>query len=65
MLLNESTEEAHEAIRPASDFRTPKNSNELNKDQLAVYELIWKRTLASQMTDETGETKQFTFKVKP
>lgn len=60
---SESAQEAHEAIRPAGEtFRTPEElRNELNKDQLAVYELIWKRTLASQMTDETGETKRVTF----
>ena len=60
---SESAQEAHEAIRPAGEtFRTPEElKNELNKDQLAVYELIWKRTLASQMTDETGETKRVTF----
>lgn len=60
---SESAQEAHEAIRPAGEtFRAPKElRNELNKDQLAVYELIWKRTLASQMTDETGETKRVTF----
>jgi len=60
---SESAQEAHEAIRPAGEtFRAPKElRNELNKDQLAVYELIWKRTLASQMTDEIGETKRVTF----
>ena len=60
---SESAQEAHEAIRPAGEtFRAPKElRSELNKDQLAVYELIWKRTLASQMTDEIGETKRVTF----
>ena len=60
---SESAQEAHEAIRPAGEtFRAPEElRNELNKDQLAVYELIWKRTLASQMTDELGETKRVTF----
>ncbi|MEC8119267.1 MAG: type I DNA topoisomerase [Actinomycetota bacterium] len=60
---SDSAQEAHEAIRPAGEtFRAPEElRNELNKDQLAVYELIWKRTLASQMTDETGETKRVTF----
>ncbi len=59
---SKSAQEAHEAIRPAGEiFRTPEElKNELNKDQLAVYSLIWKRTLASQMTDETGETKRIT-----
>jgi DNA topoisomerase I len=53
-----NAQEAHEAIRPAGDtFRTPKQvAGELNRDQLALYELIWKRTLASQMEDARGLT---------
>ncbi len=53
-----NAQEAHEAIRPAGDrFRTPEEvEGELNKQDLAVYELIWQRTVASQMTDATGET---------
>ena len=49
---------AHEAIRPAGEvFRHPDElKGDLNKDQLRVYEIIWKRTIASQMTDERGET---------
>src|SRR5215213_2717417 len=45
-----NAQEAHEAIRPAGDvFRTPKQvERELNRDELALYDLIWKRTLASQ-----------------
>jgi DNA topoisomerase-1 len=55
---NAAAQEAHEAIRPAGDqFRTPAQvSGELTAPELRVYELIWKRTLASQMTDATGET---------
>ncbi len=55
---NADAQEAHEAIRPAGDqFRTPKQvEGELSAPELRVYELIWKRTLASQMTDATGET---------
>ena len=55
---SDSAQEAHEAIRPAGEtFRNPEElKNELDKDQIAVYELIWKRTIASQMTDQTGET---------
>ncbi|MDO5049379.1 MAG: type I DNA topoisomerase [Actinomycetaceae bacterium] len=51
-------QEAHEAIRPAgTSFRTPKEvAGELSSAQLALYDLIWKRTLASQMTDATGTT---------
>lgn len=51
-------QEAHEAIRPAgSHFRTPKEvAGELTGDQARLYELIWKRTIASQMTDAKGVT---------
>jgi DNA topoisomerase-1 len=55
-----NAQEAHEAIRPAGDeFRTPNEvSDEIEKDQARLYELIWKRTVASQMADATGETLQ-------
>lgn len=51
-------QEAHEAIRPAGDhFRTPAQvSGELNRQELALYDLIWKRTVASQMVDAVGFT---------
>ena len=53
-----NAQEAHEAVRPAGDhFRTPGEvASELTADELALYELIWKRTLASQMADATGST---------
>ena len=53
-----NAQEAHEAIRPAGDsFRTPKElERELNRDEFALYDLIWKRTLASQMADARGLT---------
>jgi len=53
-----NAQEAHEAIRPAGDsFRTPEQvERELDRDGLALYELVWKRTVASQMADATGET---------
>jgi DNA topoisomerase I len=53
-----NAQEAHEAIRPAGDrFRVPKDvSRELNRDELALYDLIWKRTIASQMKDAAGQT---------
>ncbi|MCB9481501.1 MAG: type I DNA topoisomerase [Desulfobacteraceae bacterium] len=45
-------QDAHEAIRPTSVFNTPdKIRNYLNKDQFALYELIWKRFVASQMSN--------------
>jgi len=51
-----SAQEAHEAIRPAGDrFRTPAQTR-LTGDELRLYELIWKRTVASQMKDATGES---------
>ncbi|WP_029069541.1 type I DNA topoisomerase [Jonesia quinghaiensis] len=51
-------QEAHEAIRPAGDtFRTPAHvAKELSGDQFRLYELIWKRTVASQMADARGST---------
>ena len=45
-----NAQEAHEAIRPTDLFRTPQDvAAYLDKDQLGLYELIWKRTVASQM----------------
>jgi DNA topoisomerase-1 len=53
-----NAQEAHEAIRPAGDaFRTPDAlGGELNGAELKLYDLIWKRTVASQMTDAEGES---------
>ncbi len=53
-----NAQEAHEAIRPAGDaFRLPRNlQGELNRDEFALYELIWMRTIASQMKDAAGQT---------
>ncbi|MCR6493299.1 type I DNA topoisomerase [Cellulomonas sp. P24] len=55
---NKGAQEAHEAIRPAGDaFRTPAEvSREISGDQFRLYELIWKRTVASQMADSRGST---------
>ena len=51
-----NAQEAHEAIRPAGEkFKTPEASG-LRGDQLRLYDLIWKRTLASQMKDAEGNT---------
>ncbi|NEO31601.1 MAG: type I DNA topoisomerase [Symploca sp. SIO3C6] len=48
---SKGAQEAHEAIRPAgSTFRTPKQTG-LAAQELALYDLIWKRTVASQMAD--------------
>ena len=54
-----NAQEAHEAIRPAGDsFRTPRQvaSDRLSSDERRLYELIWQRTVASQMKDATGES---------
>jgi DNA topoisomerase I len=51
-------QEAHEAIRPAGDsFRTPGQlAAGLARDEFRLYELIWQRTVASQMADAVGQT---------
>jgi DNA topoisomerase-1 len=53
-----NAQEAHEAIRPSGDrFRTPQDvRSELSPDEHALYELIWMRTIASQMKDAQGQT---------
>jgi DNA topoisomerase-1 len=53
-----NAQEAHEAIRPAGDqFRTPGEvANELSTEEFRLYELIWRRTIASQMTDAVGSS---------
>ena len=55
---SKNAQEAHEAIRPAGDtWRSPDQLRaELRGDQLRLYELIWQRTLASQMPDARGNT---------
>jgi DNA topoisomerase I len=52
-----NAQEAHEAIRPTTPFRPPAQvAAELNSQELALYRLVWQRTLASQMADATGVT---------
>lgn len=55
-----NAQEAHEAIRPAgSTFRTPESlRGEVEEDQFRLYDLIWKRTVASQMADARGRRVQ-------
>ena len=62
---SKGAQEAHEAIRPAGDhFRTPAQvSGELTGAQFRLYELIWKRTVASQMADAVGSTVTVTVEV--
>jgi len=51
-----NAQEAHEAVRPAGDtFRTPAQTG-LTGAEFRLYELIWKRTVASQMKDAVGES---------
>lgn len=54
---SKNAQEAHEAIRPTTPFRPPEAvASELNRQDLALYTLIWQRTLASQMADARGVT---------
>ena len=57
-----NTQEAHEAIRPAGHpFRLPESlRSELDGDQFRLFELIWKRTIASQMADARGHRMTIT-----
>ncbi|KQY96270.1 DNA topoisomerase I [Microbacterium sp. Root53] len=59
---SKNAQEAHEAIRPSGEqFRTPKQvAGELGRDELRMYDLIWKRTVASQMSDAEFETTTVT-----
>ncbi|MCB1923183.1 MAG: type I DNA topoisomerase, partial [Gammaproteobacteria bacterium] len=52
-----NAQEAHEAIRPTSALNTPEDiAAHLDKDQLKLYSLIWKRTVACQMIHATIDT---------
>jgi DNA topoisomerase-1 len=55
-----NAQEAHEAIRPAGDtFRMPDDvANEVRDDEARLYDLVWKRTVASQMADARGRSVQ-------
>ncbi len=59
---SKNAQEAHEAIRPSGDtFRTPAElASVLHGNELRLYELIWKRTVASQMADAKGSTASVT-----
>lgn len=61
-----NAQEAHEAIRPAGEsFRTPGElAPELSRDEFALYDLIWKRTIASQMADTKKQQMRVDFDVK-
>ena len=62
---SKNAQEAHEAIRPSGEtFRTPSEvSGQLDRDELRLYDLIWKRTMASQMSDAKYETTTVTLAV--
>ncbi len=62
---SKNAQEAHEAIRPAGDsFRTPGEiAPELSRDEFALYDLIWKRTVASQMSDAKKMQMRVDFQV--
>ncbi|MGM7668457.1 type I DNA topoisomerase [Microbacterium sp. A93] len=62
---SKNAQEAHEAIRPSGEkFRTPASvSGELDREEQRVYDLIWKRTVASQMADAKYETTTVTIAV--
>lgn len=54
---SKNAQEAHEAIRPTSALRTPESvKKHLTPDQFKLYDLIWKRTVASQMISATIDT---------
>jgi DNA topoisomerase-1 len=63
---SKGAQEAHEAIRPAGDvFAKPSElKSRLNQGEFALYELIWKRTVASQMADAKGSTDTVTLGVE-
>ena len=62
---SKNAQEAHEAIRPSGEqFRTPSSvGGELDRDEQRMYDLIWKRTIASQMSDAKYETTTVTLAV--
>lgn len=64
---SKNSQEAHEAVRPAGDkFSEPRElSSVLRSDELKLYELIWRRTVASQMVDAKGTTVSVAIEAKP
>ncbi len=62
---SKNAQEAHEAIRPTSELRTPREvAGFLNDEQRKLYELIWKRTVACQMIHATLNTVSVEFALK-
>ncbi len=64
---SKNAQEAHEAIRPSGEvFRTPAElQSVLRGSEFKLYDLIWKRTVASQMADAKGQTATVTIEVGP
>ncbi|WP_022890767.1 type I DNA topoisomerase [Agromyces italicus] len=64
---SKNAQEAHEAIRPSGEvFRTPASlQSALRGREFDLYDLIWKRTVASQMADAKGQTATVTIEVGP
>lgn len=64
---SKNAQEAHEAIRPSGEvFRTPSElQSALRGSEFKLYDLIWKRTVASQMADAKGQTATVTIEVGP
>nr|WP_272898188.1 type I DNA topoisomerase [Agromyces seonyuensis] len=64
---SKNAQEAHEAIRPSGEvFRTPSEvQSALRGNEFKLYDLIWKRTVASQMADAKGQTATVTIEVGP
>jgi DNA topoisomerase I len=64
---SKNAQEAHEAIRPSGEvFRTPSQlQGVLRGSEFKLYDLIWKRTVASQMADAKGQTATVTIEVGP
>ncbi|EHL95905.1 DNA topoisomerase I [Lentilactobacillus parafarraginis F0439] len=59
--LPEGAQDAHEAIRPTSVYRTPQSVKQyLTRDQFRLYQLIWSRFVASQMTPALMDTMAVT-----
>jgi DNA topoisomerase I len=57
------SQDAHEAIRPSDVHRTPESlKKDLTRDQFRLYELIWNRFVASQMTQERSEIQTMTIR---
>ncbi len=63
---SKNTQEAHEAIRPTSPVRHPETvKDRLDKDQHRLYELVWKRMVACQMTPAQIDTVTVHFEPEP